>query len=212
MAEPRPTEPASLRWWGFGALAPLSLVIAAVLVVLAVAAGYEVAARRAPTYVASAATMLDQPMAVAQSQDAGVVDKLARLRLKYAGILRSDAVVQVAATASGVSRDTVAATELARVDDGSLLLYVGASSTRPGRAVTVANALASALSAYVTHEQNGAQIAARDRVELTVIAPARHAQAILPTQRQKLLTGFAAGLVAFVVLGGVLDVMRRRAS
>lgn len=201
-----------MRWWGFGALAPLTLVIAALLVLVATIAGYEVAARRAPTYVASAATMLDQPLTVAQSQDAGVVDKLARLRLKYAGILRSDAVVQVAATSAGVSRDTVAATEIARVDDGSLLLYVGASSTRSARAVRVANALANALSAYVAHEQTSAQIAPRDRVELVVIAPARYAQAVLPTKRQKLLTAFGAGLVAFVVLGGVLDVMRRRAS
>ena len=212
MAEPRPTEPASLRWWGFGALAPLTLVIAALLVLVAAVAGYEVAARRAPTYVASAATMLDQPLTVAQSQDAGVVDKLARLRLKYAGILRSDAVVQVAATSAGVSRDVVAATEIAHVDDGSLLLYVGASSTRSARAVRVANALANALSAYVAHEQKAAQIAPRDQVALVVIAPARHAQAVLPTQRQKLLTAFGAGLAAFVVLGGVLDVMRRRAS
>jgi capsular polysaccharide biosynthesis protein len=201
-----------LRWWGFGALAPLTLAIAALLVLVAAVAGYEVEARRAPTYVASAATMLDQPLTVAQSQDAGVVDKLARLRLKYAGILRSDAVVQVAATSAGVSRDTVAATEIAHVDDGSLLLYVGASSTRAVRAVRVANALANALAAYVAHEQTAAQIAPRDRVELTVIAPARYAQAVLPTKRQKLLTAFGAGLVAFVVLGGVLDVMRRRAS
>jgi capsular polysaccharide biosynthesis protein len=201
-----------LRWWGFGALAPLTLAIAGLLVVLSAGAGYEVAAHRSPTYIASAATMLDQPLPVAQSQDAGVVDKLARLRLKYAGILRSDAVVDVAATAAGVSRDTVAATELARVDDGSLLLYVGASSTRSARAVKVANALAAALSAYVEHEQSAAQIAPKDRVALNVVAPARHATAILPTNRQKLLTAFAAGLVAFVVLGGVLDVMRRRAS
>jgi capsular polysaccharide biosynthesis protein len=186
--------------------------IAVLLVVIAAVAGYEVAARRAPTYVASAATMLDQPLTIAQSQDAGVIDKLARLRLKYAGILRSDAVVNAAATSAGVSRDTVAATEVVRVDPGSLLLYVGASGTRASQAVRVANALASALSGYVTREQRSAQIAPRDRVELTVVAPARHAAAVLPTSRQKLLTGLGTGLLAFVLLAGVLDVLRRRAS
>ena len=211
MAEPRLTE-RSRGWWGFGALAPLSLAVAGALVLIAMVAGYEIAARRAPTYVASAATMLDQPLPVADSQDAGVIDKLARLRLKYAGLVRSDAVVDVAAKSAKVPRDTVAATLIARVDQGSLLLYVGASSTRPGRAVTVANALATSLRAYVEHEQTRAQIAPRDRIELAIVAPARHAQAILPTRRQKLLTAFGAGLVAFVVLGGVLDVMRRRAS
>jgi capsular polysaccharide biosynthesis protein len=201
-----------LSRWEFGPLAPLTVGVAILLVVIAAVAGYEVAARRAPTYVASAATMLDQPLTIAQSQDAGVVDKLARLRLKYAGILRSDAVVNAAATSAGVSRDTVAATEVVRVDPGSLLLYVGASGTRPAQAVRVANALASALSSYVTREQRSAQIAPRDRVELTVLAPARHAAAVLPTSRQKLLTGLGAGLVAFVLLAGVLDVMRRRVS
>jgi capsular polysaccharide biosynthesis protein len=212
VAEPRRTDRALLSWRGFGTLAPLSLAIAALLVVIAAAAGYEVAARRAPTYVAYAATMLDQPLSVAQSQDAGVVDKLARLRLKYAGILRSDAVVDAAAPTAGVSRDTVAATELVRVDAGSLLLYVGASATRSSQAVKVANALASALSGYVTREQRSAQIAPHDRVQLTVLAPARHAAALLPTRRQKLLTGLGAGLVVFVLLAGVLDVLRRRAS
>ena len=212
MAEPRRTDHALLSGRGFGVLTPLSLGIAALLVCIAAGAGYEVAARRAPTYVAYAATMLDQPYTVAQSQDAGVVDKLARLRLKYAGILRGDAVVDAAAPPAGVSRDTVAATELVQVDAGSLLLYVGASGTRASQAVRVANALASALSGYVTHEQRSAQIAPRDRVELTVVAPARHAAAVLPTSRQKLLTGLGTGLVAFVLLAGVLDVMRRRAS
>ena len=211
MAEPRLTE-RSKGWWGFGALAPLSLAVAGALVLVAMIAGYEVAARRAPTYIASAATMLDQPLPVADSQDAGVVDKLARLRLKYAGLVRSDAVVDVAAKSVNVPRDTVAATLIARVDQGSLLLYIGASSTRPARAVAVANALATSLRAYVAHEQTRALIAPRDRIELSIVAPARHAQAILPTRRQKLLSGFGAGLVAFVVLGGVLDVMRRRAG
>jgi capsular polysaccharide biosynthesis protein len=210
--EPRRTDGSLLGRWGLGPLAPLTVGIAALLVVIAAVAGYEVAARRAPTYVASAATMLDQPLTIAQSQDAGVIDKLARLRLKYAGILRSDAVVNAAATSAGVSRDTVAATEVVRVDPGSLLLYVGASGTRASQAVRVANALASALSGYVTREQRSAQIAPRDRVELTVVAPARHAAAVLPTSRQKLLTGLGTGLVAFVLLAGVLDVMRRRAS
>lgn len=212
MPEPRRTDGSLLSRWGIGPLAPLTVGIAVLLVVIAAVAGYEVAARRAPTYVASAATMLDQPLTIAQSQDAGVIDKLARLRLKYAGILRSDAVVNAAATSAGVSRDTVAATEVVRVDPGSLLLYVGASGTRASQAVRVANALASALSGYVTREQRSAQIAPRDRVELTVVAPARHAAAVLPTGRQKLLTGLGTGLVAFVLLAGVLDVMRRRAS
>jgi capsular polysaccharide biosynthesis protein len=205
------TERSGLGWWGFGALAPLTLFIAAGLVLVATVAGYEVAARRSPTYVAMASTMLDQPLTVAQSQDAGVVDKLSRLRLKYAGIVRSDKVVAAAAVALGGSRDEVASREFARVDDGSLLLYIGATGTSRQQAVRTANALANALAAYVTQEQRSARIAARDQVELEVVAPARGARQVLPTTRQKLLSAFGSGLFAFVVLGGVLDLIRRRA-
>ena len=210
--EPRRTSLPSARWRGFEALGPVALAVAAGLVLVAVVVGYQVAARRSPTYIASAATLLDQPLPVAQSQDAGVVDKLSRLRLKYAGILRSDDVVDRAAATARVSRDVVAQTLVARVDDGSLLLYVGATSPRSDRAVVVANALASALARYVDEEQVRARIAPQDRVQLRVVAPARHALAVLPTSRQKLTAGLAAGLVALVVAAGVLDVLRRRAA
>lgn len=203
-------EPRSERWWGFGSLAPLTLFIAGGLVLIAVIAGYTVAARSSPTYVAQAGTMLDQPLTLAQVQDAGVVEKLSRLRLKYAGILRSDKVVEQAAEAVGRSRDDVADTVFARLDGNSLLLYVGATSDDEEEAVALANALASALRDYVTAEQRNALIAASDRISLDVVQPAHDATPVLPTARQKLVAGFSSGLVAFVVLGGVLDVVRRR--
>ncbi|MBW8792219.1 MAG: hypothetical protein JF597_01015 [Streptomyces sp.] len=209
MVEPFRPDRAS-RWWGFGALAPLALVIASLLVVIATITGYAVAANRTPTYAAQAATLLDQPLTVAQSQDAGVVDKLSRLRLKYAGILKSDVVVKVAATATDLPAAKVADAEFARIDQGSLLLYVGATASTESGAERLADALAQALASYVAQEQVRAQIAPRDRVSLQVVAPARTAVQVLPTRRQKAVSALSAGIVAFVVLGGALDIMRRR--
>jgi capsular polysaccharide biosynthesis protein len=199
-----------LAWGGFGRLAPLSLFVAAALIVIAGGAAYEVTARRSPTYVSYSATILDQPVQISKSQDPGVIDKLARLRLKYAGLIRSDDVITPAAKAAGVSRGVVAGTLLVRVDNGSLLLYVGAQSGKPGVAIKVANALATSLAGYVDKEQKNAAIPAPDRVVLNVVAPARGAQQVLPTGRQKLVSGAGAALVAFVVLAAALDVMRRR--
>lgn len=209
MVEPQRRDGSS-RWWGFGALAPLTLVIAGLLVAMATVTGYVLEDSSTPTYGAQAGTMLDQPLPVAQSQDAGYVEKLSRLRLKYAGIAKSDDVLTAAAHAAGVSRDDLAEDEYAKVDSGSLLLYVGSTGDSEKRAIRQANALASALADYVKREQVRAQIAPRDRVELTVLAPADRATKLLPTTRQKLLVAVACGVVAFVVLGGVLDQIRRR--
>ena len=205
---PRPDRAA--RWWGFGALAPLALGIGLLLVLIATVAGFLVAAGRTPTYAAQAATLLDQPLTVAQSQDAGVVDKLSRLRLKYAGLLQSDAVVRVAANATNLRATTVSAAEFARVDDGTLLLYVGARASTAKGAERLADALAQALVDYVDLEQVKAQIAPRDRVSMQIVTPADRAVRVLPTARQELVSALATGMVAFVVVGAALDVMRRR--
>ena len=203
----RPT----LRWWGFGNLAPLTLFIALALVVVAGGVGYGLAAGRQATYVAYASTLLDQPDAIAASQDAGVVDKLSRLRLKYAGLVHSDAVQAQAAITVDATRDDVQGRAIARLDPNSLLLQIGAAEPTQAKAVKLANALASALAGYVDREQAGARIAPTDRVTLEVVQPARSAVKALPTTRTKLTSAVGTALVAFVLVAAVLDVMRRRA-
>ena len=210
MADETPA-PAQLRWWGFGALAPLSLFIAVGLVLISGVAGFALGAARTPTWYAYASTLIDQPLRVAESQDAGVVDKRSRLRLTYAGLTRSDAVLNPAAAAVGLKREDLDGKVVARVDPGSLLLVVGAAADTEQKAIDVANALATSLQSYIEAEQKRALIADADRLSLSIVAPAHSATKALPTTRSSLTAGVGTGLVVFVLVAAALDVMRRRA-
>jgi len=188
----------------------LSLVVAFVVALGAAAAGFALVSQRTPSYYAAAATLLDQPSAIAASQDSGVVDKLGRLRFKYAGIVRSDTVVDAAATDLNLPPATVAGRIVTLADQDSLLLFIGATAGSGAEAQRTANELAQQLTSYVDQEQSDARIAARDRVSLRTVAPARSAQKVSPTNRQRDTAALGAGVAAFAVALGVADVLRRR--
>jgi capsular polysaccharide biosynthesis protein len=188
----------------------LSIVLALLIGLAAAAAGYALVSHRQPSYYAGAATLLDQPTAIAASQDSGVVDKLGRLRFKYAGIAHSDTVVDAVASSLSLPPSTVANSIVTRADTDSLLLFIGATAGTSGDAQRIANALAQQLTTYVQEEQTGSRIAPRDQVSLRVVAPARSALQISPTQRQRSTAALGAGIAAIAVVLGIADVLRRR--
>lgn len=207
---PAPTAESSKQpfWEIVEALGRRSSAAAVVAALLAAVLGFGFTGTWGHSYQASAATLLDQPTVLAASKDAGVVDKLSRLRLKYAGILRSDAVVTPVAAKLGLPAGTVSGSMVTGNDPTSLLLFIGARSSTPEGAVALANALAQELAAYVRKEQ--LVLNPRDRLALTVVAPARGGVQLLPTTRQQLVTGFGSGLVVLVLVLVVTDVVRRR--
>jgi capsular polysaccharide biosynthesis protein len=205
MADLDPYDDPSPR--GLGVLA----VFFAVLVgLIAASLGYLAVDRRQPSYLSTAAVLLDQPTAIAASQDSGVVDKLSRLRFKYAAILRSDAVVDQVAAQLGLEPGVVAGAIVSRGDTGSMLLFVGGRSSTRQEAVRLANGLANGLADYVTKEQAATGLPPEKRLVLTIVAPARGAQQILPTDRQKGVTATGAGLGAAAAVLGVFGLLRRR--
>lgn len=204
-ARAQPDQPWSRRLPGLTAL------VAAVLIsVSAGAIAYLVVAQRTPTYLAVTGTLLDQPKAIARSQDAGVIDKLSRLRFKYAGILRSDSVVDPVAARLHLSRGAVAASIVSKGDTGSLLLFVGAQAASSDGAVQLSNQLSQQLAAFIVKEQHDNAIAPIDQVSLEIVAPARGATMVAPTTRQRYLTTVGAALATLVVALGVADLLRRR--
>lgn len=194
---------------------PLTVLSGAVAVVLALVIGLAAALvvkRSSPTYLANAGTLLDEPKAVAVSTDAGVIDKLSRLRFKYSGILRSDTVVDAVAKKTGISRSDAADALASRADPNSLLLVVGARADSEKKAVRLANAFADELSSYVATEQKTNRIPPLLTLELRVVAPARDASQLTPTQRQEEVAGAAAFLATLVVVVGVAEAARRRSA
>jgi capsular polysaccharide biosynthesis protein len=192
---------------------PLSVMAGAVALVLALVLGgaaYKVVGNRNPTFLATTATLLDEPQAVALSKDSGVIDKLSRLRFKYSGILRSDDIIDPVAKELGVDRGVVAGAVVSQGDTGSLLLFVGARTRDPELAVRMANALAKQLSAYVAKEQVDQKIPALLRVEMRIVAPARYSAQLTPTKRQKQVAGLGTMLATLAVVLGAADIARRR--
>jgi capsular polysaccharide biosynthesis protein len=175
-------------------------------------AAYEVVGHRHPTYLATSAVLLDEPEAVAISKDAGVIDKLSRLRFKYSGILRSDDIVNPVAERLHLPPGVVAGSIGSTGDTGSLLLFVGARSTSRTQAVALANALAEQLRTYVAKEQTANKIPALLKLELKIVSPARGAAQLTPTKRQKQVAGAGVALATLAVVLGVADIARRRAT
>lgn len=200
-----PNEETTPPWLGLAAA-----LFALFLGVSAGAAGYLVVAQRPPSFLSSAAVLLDQPTAIAAAQDSGIVDKLSRLRFKYAAVLRSDAVVNPVAAELGLAPGVVAANIVSRGDTASLLLFVGGRSDSRAGAVRLANALASQLGRYVHKEQLDTGLGPEQRLSLRVVAPARGASQLLPTLRQKGVTAVGTGLAAAAGVLGVFGLLRRR--
>lgn len=187
--------------------------LAAITVVVAVLGGAvgDVAVELRPdVYAAQTAVTLDQPLTISQSQDAGVVDKLSRLRLKYAGVLRSDEVVGAVATSTGQSAGTVRGALFTGQDPASLLLFIGARAGSPRLALRLANAYAQQLQQFVQHEQTSNAIAPRDRLTLDILVPARYAAHVSPTRRQRLVGAVGAAVVAALLVLGLAALPRRR--
>lgn len=184
--------------------------VALVAAVLGGAVGDLVVEQRPAVYAAQSAVTLDQPLTISQSQDAGVVDKLSRLRLKYAGVLRSDQVVGAVATATAQSAGTVRGALFTGQDPDSLILFIGARGSSPRLALSLANAYAQQLQRFVQHEQTSNAIAPRDRLTLDILVPARFAAHISPTRRQRLVGAVGAAVVAALLVLGLAALPRRR--
>ena len=197
-----------------GLLARLSssslAAVAVVVAVLGGAVGDLVVELRPDAYAAQTAVTLDQPLTISQSQDAGVVDKLSRLRLKYAGELRSDEVVEAVATSTGQSAGTVRGALFTGQDPASLLLFIGARASSPRLALRLANAFAQQLQRFVQREQTTNAIAPKDRLTLEILVPARFAAHVSPTRRQRLVGAVGVATVAVLLVLGLAALPRRR--
>lgn len=188
----------------------ISIVLAAVFA--AVTAGLALSAT--PTYSSSATLAIDQPDAIARSADTGVIEKLDRLRLKYAGLVDTLPIERGVATATGTSVDDLDGHLSARVGPESLLIHPTATATKAATASDLANALARELTTYAANEQARDGIPAEQRFVFESVEPADRADKISPTgQSATALAALGAlfGLgVAYVVLQ-VLTANRRLA-
>lgn len=186
------------------------LVGVVVGVLVAIALGVLIASGT-PTYRSTALLSIDEPQALAASDDAGVIDKLSRLRAKYVGLVGTTRITEPVASALGVDAGSLHLAATATPDD--LLIHVSATSSDRAQAHRVADALAAALVTYVQNEQQSESIAAPRQVQLAVVEPADAGIKVDPQGARIVggaaLGGGAAGLLAAGLVAALTGSRRR---
>ena len=186
----------------------LQFLIVAIAVALGVAVGAAAAlgvARSQPTYQSNATLLIDEPRAIAASNDGGIVDKLGRLRAFYADVVGSDVFAAPVAAQVGLPLGVVRAALTVNVPTNSLVLVVGTRTNNPTTSRLLAQAAAEALVTYVQQEQTRNSIPDAQRVTMTVITPAGTAAQIAPTKRREI----GVGAIAFAVIAGASLIVAR---
>lgn len=210
---PRPNRPQ-----GFSRLSDDSGAITAATVVLALIAGLIAAAAAGlysnsatPVYESRAVVILDQPLAISESFNAGVIDKLVRLRSKYAALMAtSDFINQVSAD-SGLNQFQVAGGLAVDVSQPSQVMVLVARSKNPAIATRVVQSAASVLVGYVAKEQADAKIPTKAQFSVRIIRAGGQAAKVSPTTKRSLrVAGFAASFAVLLILAAAQLPIRRR--
>jgi capsular polysaccharide biosynthesis protein len=189
---------------------PLVLVVIAVAIaVIAAVGGFELVKRNAPTYRSSVAITLDQPLKLAASINSGEVDKLARLRAKYMGVVKFDTVVAAVAKEVNLTPGQVRTRVFAAAEPSSLLLIVGANDHTPAGARRIATALANEMIVYIQKEAVANKIPDKDRITAQIVVAAGAGTQTSPTRRKEVTSGIVTGLLAFLIIMGLGALLRR---
>jgi hypothetical protein len=189
--------------------AVVALVVGALLGgLLAVAAG-----SKDPVYESKAVLAIDQPLAIAASGSGGIVDKLSRLRGKYAGLVRTNVIAEPVAEHSGLPVGTVRGSLVAAADDTSLLLVVGARATDKAMAGKLASAAADEVVAYAAAEQAKYAIPKAQQFAFSVVVPASSPVASGGGRSRELKAAFLGFVVGAALVYAALELLateRRR--
>lgn len=180
------------------------VIVAGIVVVLLITGATLLLFPRGEAWQSRATLLIDQPLAIAVSQDPGVIDKLARLRFKYAGIVETDEFTSFVSERSDVATEDLEDSEiLAEVPPDSLLLFVGARGERDVVQMLASDA-ADALIEFVEEEHDEANVPDRERFFFELVSPADEPEEVDPSRSGIALTLLTAGVilaVAAVVIG-----------
>ena len=178
-------------------------------IAMALAAGFAAVAATIvllgpPTYQSQATLAIDQPRAVQDSPDTGIIDKLDRLRLKYAGLADTALVLDPIARELGERVGELRDETVVVVGPQSLLMFPTATADKERDAERRAQALADAIATYADDEQARNGIPAAERYRFSVIEAASDANKVSPTNRSAVAAAALAAIlavgVAYVVL------------
>jgi len=163
-----------------------------------------------PTFESRATLSISQPRALAESSDVGVLDKLDRLRLKYAALAETLPITRAVAARVNVSTDAVRDDMRVVVGTESLLMFPTADASTPAAARAGAQVLAEEIVRYADREQDSAGVPAAEQYHFAVIEPARTADKISPTTRTAVAAAFFSAVVAVGIAYVALQLLTAR--
>lgn len=188
-----------LREDGRARLAPAILLVAALISVSAGVAAFTMSDR---TYESSATVAIDQVQGIAVAEGPSILEKLSRLRVKYAGLVGTRTFSEPVAERAGVTPEAVTRALFSEVPPVALIMTLGARADDAGTAQAIAQGAADHLVAYVAAEQEQAQIPPAMRFEFRVVTPATEGRPLDRSVRRVALV--AIGLGGLLVLAAAV--------
>jgi len=190
--------------------AVVAMVVAAIFATLTAGAVFAGPA----VYQSQATLSIDQPEAVAQSVDTGVIEKLDRLRLKYSGLAETAEILEPIAKSTNTGLDELRRDTDVVVGPQSLLLFPVARASTDADARRRAGLLADAIATYADREQAQNRIPVTERYKFSVIEQASAPDKVSPTSRSAVAAAAVAAVFALglVYVGLQLLTARRRLS
>ena len=175
-----------------------NLLVAVVAALLLAAAAAWLVLSRSPQYYSQATLLIDNPAAIATAHDDAPILKLNVLRLKYASLAATPAILAPAAQASGLPLS-----DLQRAatfpSPAALVLTVAARTGSAALSQKVANAVADEIPVYVQHEHDQYNVPAPDRFIFTVVGHAFPGRKISPSWSRARTTAAGAGIAGLAV-------------
>ncbi|MEY2430624.1 MAG: hypothetical protein QOC92_349 [Acidimicrobiaceae bacterium] len=190
-------------WEGAFYFSPANLVLALVVAFLVAGLSAALLLSRPARFESTATVAVDQPSLIASGGDR-VIDKLARLRVKYAPLVKTDVMTEPLAKELGTTAANVRSSVSATTPPDNLLILITARAGNRAQSQTYATTTAQFLVRYARDEQVREAVPADQRFELVVVDQARPGAKIEPSQQRAvavtLVAALAAGGLAYVVL------------
>lgn len=173
----------------------LAAVVAGALVWLSVMSGAE-------RYEASTVLLIDSPVELATATNSGVIDKLNRLRGKYAALAETEAIGGPAAETLDVRLGAVLGATEARLGRAELTLVVVGSGPDAETAQAFSRAMAESIVSFVENEHIENGIPLGDRFLFEIVREPTGARQVAPSAQRATTSALFA--VALVAVAGLL--------
>jgi capsular polysaccharide biosynthesis protein len=159
-------------------------------------------------YESTAVLVIDNPLALAAAGDDGTVNKLDRLRGKYAALADTTVIAGPVAEQLGVTPDEIIGSTEVTASPSTLGLIVAAEAGTAEVAMARAAAMADGLVDYVSAEHETYEVPAENRFFFEVVQPADTAAKTSPSSERAREAAAIAFVVALVAVYVVLQMLR----